>query len=193
MFCLIKFIYNQMYSEEIKEILASELCRKTAKNLMEDFKKINEPWKICTEEGGLIQNFGEEAGKIYKELTDIFDIETKLFKNSKSYLSYRAVFSENLMFLLGEIYEKLVSKLKEFSFQSFREAISESRASGAGRSHAGRVPRGRVQPTDPSISRSMRRFSSTEYSIGNWRARSLMKPFTARLMAWPSVSPRCCM
>jgi hypothetical protein len=113
-----------MFSSEIKEILASEICRKTAKNLMEDFKKINEPWKICTEEGGLIQNFGEEAGKIYKELTDIFDIETKLFKNSKSYLSYRAVFSENLMFLLGEIYEKLVSKLKEFSFQSFREAIS---------------------------------------------------------------------
>ena len=32
-------------------------------------KKIKEPWKICTEEGGLIQNFGEEAGKIYKGLT----------------------------------------------------------------------------------------------------------------------------
>jgi hypothetical protein len=49
-----------------------------------------------------------------------------------------------------------------------------------------------AQPTDPSISRSISRFSSTEYSIGNWRARSLMNPLTARLIAWPSVSPRCC-
>ena len=113
-----------MNSLEIKEILASEFCRKTAENLMEDFKKINEPWKICTEEGGLIQNFGEEAGKIYKGLTDIFDIETNIFKNTQSYLTSRAVFSEKLVFLLSEIYEKLVSKLKEFSFQSFREAIS---------------------------------------------------------------------
>ena len=113
-----------MDSKEIKEVLASELCRKTAENLMEDFKKINEPWKICTEEGGLIQNFGEEASKIFKELTNIFDIETKIFKNTQSYLTSRAIFSENLIFLLSEIYEKLVSKLKEFSFQSFREAIS---------------------------------------------------------------------
>lgn len=116
--------YKDVAATNLKEILASQLCRKTAENLMEDFKKINEPWKICTEEGGLIQNFGEEASKIFKELTEIFDIETKIFKNTQSYLTSRAMFSENLIFLLSEIYEKLVSKLKEFSFQSFREAIS---------------------------------------------------------------------
>ena len=48
-----------MDSTNLKEILASQLCRKTAENLLEDFKKINEPWKICTEEGGLIQNLNE--------------------------------------------------------------------------------------------------------------------------------------
>src|SRR5947208_2657458 len=51
---------------------------------------------------------------------------------------------------------------------------------------------GRDQPTEPSISRSISRFNSTEYSIGNWRARSLIKPLTLKLMAWPSVRPRCC-
>lgn len=107
-----------------KEILASELCRKTASSLNEDFKKISEPWKICIEEGGLIQNFGEEAGKIYNDLINIFDIETKSFKNTESYSIAKSVFSENLIFLLNEIHERLVSKLKEFSFQSFREAIS---------------------------------------------------------------------
>ena len=52
---------------------------------------------------------------------------------------------------------------------------------------------GGAHPTDPSISRSMRRFNSTEYSIGNCWTRSLTKPFTARLMAAPSLRPRCCM
>src|ERR1700704_2965472 len=32
-------------------------------------------------------------------------------------------------------------------------------------------------PTEPSISSSINRFSSTEYSIGHWRARSLTKTF----------------
>ena len=47
------------------------------------------------------------------------------------------------------------------------------------------------QPTLPSISRSMRRFNSTLYSIGNSFTRSLMKPFTLRLIASASVRPRC--
>jgi len=113
-----------MEKQLLKEILASELCKKTSTNLINDFKKINEPWKICIEEGGLIQNFGEEAGKIYTELLKIFDLETKIFQNTNSYASARSVFAENLAYLLCEIYEKLVSKLKEFSFQSFRESIS---------------------------------------------------------------------
>ena len=74
-----------MDSTNLKEILASQLCRKTAGNLLEDFKKINEPWKICTEEGGLIQNFGEEASKIFKELTEIFDICSAKAMNIEDY------------------------------------------------------------------------------------------------------------
>ena len=52
---------------------------------------------------------------------------------------------------------------------------------------------GGAHPTDPSISRSIKRFNSTEYSIGNCWTRSLTNPFTARLMAAPSEMPRCCM
>ena len=50
-----------------------------------------------------------------------------------------------------------------------------------------------VHPTDPSICSSMRRFSSTEYSIGNSFTRSLTKPFTASDIASPSDRPRCIM
>jgi len=50
-----------------------------------------------------------------------------------------------------------------------------------------------VHPTDPSICSSMRRFSSTEYSIGNSFTRSLTKPFTASDIASPSERPRCIM
>jgi len=108
----------------IKEILSSEICQKTSFSLIQDFKKVSEPWKICIEEGGLIQNFGGEASKIYNELTEIFDIETRIFRDTRSYTITRSVFVENLMYLISEIYEKLIAKLKEFSFQSFREAVS---------------------------------------------------------------------
>jgi len=50
-----------------------------------------------------------------------------------------------------------------------------------------------VHPTDPSICSSIRRFNSTEYSIGNSFTRSLTKPFTARDIASPSDRPRCIM
>src|SRR2546423_2907309 len=52
---------------------------------------------------------------------------------------------------------------------------------------------GKNYPTDPSISSSIRRFSSTEYSIGNWRTRSLTNPLTLKLIACASLRPRCCM
>ena len=58
---------------------------------------------------------------------------------------------------------------------------------------AGRSGGDGVHPTDPSICSSMRRFSSTEYSIGNSFTRSLTKPFTARDIASPSDRPRCIM
>src|SRR2546423_7837188 len=39
-------------------------------------------------------------------------------------------------------------------------------------------------PTEPSISSSINRFSSTEYSLGNWRTRSLTKPLTLSSSPW---------
>src|SRR5882724_7980217 len=47
-------------------------------------------------------------------------------------------------------------------------------------------------PTEPSISSSINRLSSTLYSIGNWRTRSLTNPFTLKLIACASLKPRCC-
>src|SRR5438270_13138161 len=52
---------------------------------------------------------------------------------------------------------------------------------------------GKNYPTEPSISSSIRRFSSTDYSIANCRTRSLTTPITLNLIAWASVKPRCCM
>lgn len=108
----------------MKEILASQYCKRASVKLLVDFKDINTPWVVCVEEGGLIQNFGKEAEKVYNELTGIFDKETRVFKNTEAYVAYRSVFVETLIASILEIYEKLVSKLKEFSFQSFREAVS---------------------------------------------------------------------
>lgn len=119
-----KFIMNKIEPQLLKEILAAEYCHRASVRLLIDFKIINTPWIVCIEEGGLIQNYGKESEKVYNELTGIFDKATRVFKNTESYIAYKSVFEETLMFTILEIYEKLVSKLKEFSFQSFREAVS---------------------------------------------------------------------
>lgn len=75
--------------------------------------------------------------------------------------------------LKGRLEFRRTKRWKAFSLQSF------SLSSG--------------QPTEPSISSSMRRLSSTEYSIGNWLTRSLTNPLTARLIACAWVRPRDCM
>lgn len=113
-----------MENINFKEILAAQYCNKTSSSLIQDFKKTNEPWKVCSEESGLIQNFGKEAGEAYNKFTSIFDIETQTFMNTKSYATTRSLFVEDLISLITEIFNKLVTKLKEFSFQSFRETIS---------------------------------------------------------------------
>src|SRR5215211_6687107 len=46
-----------------------------------------------------------------------------------------------------------------------------------------------LYPTEPSISSSINRLSSTLYSIGNWRTRSLTNPFTLKLIACASLRP----
>ena len=92
-----------------------------------------------------------------------------------------------------------MGRARAASRPSRRRAASQAgaAASGAGASTAGRGAAGAVvmavQPTEPSISSSIRRFSSTEYSMGNSFTRSLTKPFTARDIASPSERPRCIM
>ena len=70
--------------------------------------------------------------------------------------------------------------------QAGAAASGAGRITGEGAGAVGIV----VQPTEPSISSSISRLSSTEYSIGNSFTRSLTKPLTARDIASPSERPR---
>ena len=123
-----------------KEILASELCRKTTMNLIEDFKKINEPWKICIEEGGLIQNFGEEASKIFNNLTNIFhrqkdilvaDSVLELFRkkdyienfNKKAlYIMIREMTGSNTQHIT-----RVINQMKKYYFNMLQEFSADGR------------------------------------------------------------------
>src|SRR5436190_15998929 len=81
------------------------------------------------------------------------------------------------------------SRSLRFRFWSFRNRTHRAHAS-YDYTHVQRV---RDYPTEPSISSSISRLSSTLYSIGNCRTRSLTKPLTLKLIACASVRPRCCM
>src|SRR5437660_5454914 len=80
------------------------------------------------------------------------------------------------------------SRVSLSGFWSFRYKTPRTHGSH-GYAHVRRV---RDYPTEPSISSSINRLSSTLYSIGNWRTRSLTKPLTLKLIAWASLRPRCC-
>ena len=62
----------------------------------------------------------------------------------------------------------------------------------ADRSQRPAIPRLPCQPTDPSISSSMRRFISTAYSMGSSRTNGSMKPLTIISRAWSASMPRLC-
>src|SRR6185437_6502533 len=75
----------------------------------------------------------------------------------------------------------------------FRFWSSKNRTHRAHASYGYTRAEGGYYPTEPSISSSISRLSSTLYSIGNWRTRSLTKPLTLKLIACALVRPRCCM
>src|SRR5258708_28864550 len=75
--------------------------------------------------------------------------------------------------------ERPGSRSLRFRFWSFKNRTHRAHAS-YGYTHVRRM---RNYPTEPSISSSISRLSSTLYSIGNWRTRSLTKPLTLKLIA----------
>lgn len=113
-----------------KEMIGYRICNEIFLKTLFSFKGAIEPWKICCEEGGIIQNFGKEADILIEDYIKKFEEETGVFKSNNVFLSKKKILKFNLLSSLQEIFEKQIYKLKELSFQSFKEALSSIQVTG---------------------------------------------------------------
>jgi len=113
-----------------KEIAAYRICSEVFLKTLFAFKNSIEPWKICCEEGGIIQNFGKETDRLIEEFIEKFEQETSPFNDTKVFISKKKILKFNLLSMLQEIFDKQLYKLKELSFQSFKESLSSIQVTG---------------------------------------------------------------
>lgn len=81
-------------------------------------------WKRKTEEGRIIQNFGKESTELRNEILAIYDNEASQYKGTKAFERKRKSLVERIQLDMYTIYSKLLQKLKEVSFDIFRESLS---------------------------------------------------------------------
>nr|UXY87169.1 SEY1 [Cryptomonas sp.] len=109
---------------DIKEILGAKICEEVLINSLSLYKKSIDPWLICCEEGGIIQNFGKEADELINEITFIFEKDASVFQDTKVYVQKKEVLREKILHDLQKIFEKQIQKTKEMSFLSFKESLA---------------------------------------------------------------------
>ncbi|GJD11470.1 Protein SEY1 [Galdieria sulphuraria] len=87
------------------------------------FSRVRE-WKRKTEEGRIIQNFGKESTELRNEILALYDDEAAQYKGTKAFERKRKSLLERVQLDLYTMYSKLLNKLKEVSFDIFRESLS---------------------------------------------------------------------
>ncbi|GJQ10599.1 hypothetical protein GpartN1_g2390.t1 [Galdieria partita] len=87
------------------------------------FSRVRE-WKRKTEEGRIIQNFGKESTELSNEILALYDNEAAQYKGTKAFERKRKSLLERVQLDLYTMYSKLLHKLKEVSFDIFRESLS---------------------------------------------------------------------
>lgn len=113
-----------------KEMVGYQICEEIFYKTFSQFKNSMEPLKICCEEGGIIQNFGKEADKLIEDSLEQFQTEAYIFQTTKVFSEKKKILKENLLSCLQEIFQKQILKLKELSFQSFKELLSSIQVTG---------------------------------------------------------------
>ena len=106
------------------DIIGAKLCDQILLNSFALFKKSIEPWLVCCNEGGIIQNFGKEVDLLVCEVLNIYEKDAWVFRTTKIFRQKKEILKENIMFDLHKIFEKQVLKTKEMSLQNFKESLA---------------------------------------------------------------------
>jgi len=106
------------------EIIGSKLCEEFLFNSFSLYKRSIEPWVICCNEGGVVQNFGKEVDKLIDQALVIYENDGCLFRFTKIFGQKKEMLKESILFDLQRVFEKQVLRTKEMSLQSFKESLA---------------------------------------------------------------------
>ncbi|AAK39681.1 hypothetical protein (nucleomorph) [Guillardia theta] len=104
--------------------LSFNIARSVYESLIKEFESLIQPWKICCNEGALIQNFGVESNQLCSKFIKEFENNLKLFENDPSYKTFFSLFLNYLHSEIEGLFYKQLSRLKELAFNSFKESLS---------------------------------------------------------------------
>eukprot|EP00871_Galdieria_phlegrea_P002385 jgi/Galph1/3147/GphlegSOOS_G1791.1 len=117
-------IESYVTSAPEQELNATFQCNVCMEHAMSSYNSRVREWKRKTEEGRIIQNFGKESTELANEILAMYENEAAQFKGTKAYSRKRRSLEERILLDLYTIYSKLLTKLKEVSFDIFRESLS---------------------------------------------------------------------
>mmetsp|Transcript_32062 Transcript_32062/g.72028 ORF Transcript_32062/g.72028 Transcript_32062/m.72028 type:complete len:262 (+) Transcript_32062:95-880(+) len=100
------------------------LFRFVYESLKTEFDSLIQPWKICCNEGALIQNFGVESDEIILKFIDEFKFNLKIFENDENYKTFFSLFYNYLYSEIEDLFYRQLSRLKELAFNSFKDSLS---------------------------------------------------------------------
>lgn len=152
-----------MNTIEYIEIIGTKICEEFLLSTFSLYKKSIEPWIICCNEGGIVQNFGKEVDKLINEILTIYEKDAWVFRLTKAFKQKKIVLKENMLFDLQKIFEKQVLKTKEMSLQSFKESLAPIQITNRVEKDIQAV----IQAVDRYFKEIVKSLTS-KYSIGLW-------------------------
>nr|UXY87659.1 SEY1 [Cryptomonas curvata] len=165
-YCLFLLLFLNSYLMEnihILDIIGAKICEEILLNSLSLYKKAIEPWLVCSNEGGIIQNFGKEVDILINEILTTYEKDACMFRTTKIFLQKKEFLKESMIFDLQKTFEKQVFKVKEVSLQNFKESLAPIQISN-------RVEKD-IQAVIQAVDRYFREIVkslTSKYSLDSW-------------------------
>jgi Root hair defective 3 GTP-binding protein (RHD3) len=108
-----------------KELMATFGCDSTMRKVLEKYKRIVRDWKHETEDGNIIDDFGNEASTLLEETLAVYDHDAGPHRGSKAFQRKHDELKDNIDADLYNLFAKQTLKLREISYVLFKEKIED--------------------------------------------------------------------
>jgi predicted RNA-binding Zn ribbon-like protein len=108
-----------------KELMATFGCDNTMRKVFEKYKRVVRDWKHEADDGNVIDGFGDAATTLLEETLTVYDQDAGPHRGSKAFQRKRDELKENLDADLYNLFAKQTLKLREISYNLFKEKIED--------------------------------------------------------------------